>query len=239
MRKILIFLALLALTVAIVFLIQQVRTPRGLVRNVSDKNNVYILLGGTQSWDGVVTSAGMYGLKSELLTSFPNVNVKTYTWSSYSDAANEISGLPKDDVAIVIGYSGGGSRATWLANMAFHSKIDLMVLYDPSPKWQMKSIPVNVKHTVCYHNLRGAVLGLCGGVCKGVGIEAVDINENHLAVQFDESSINEPSRKYAVCHERPCGVCPKPATVYGRLRGHEPVTLTALAVAGGPTPSRS
>ena len=190
MRKILIFLALLVSTVAIVFLIMvwpQVRTPRGLVQNVSDKNHVYILLGGMRSWDAVVTSAGMYGLKSELLTSFPNINVKTYTWSSYSDAANEIDGLPKDDVAIVIGYSGGGSRATWLANMAFHPKIDLMVLYDPSPKWQMKSIPVNVKHSVCYHNLRGAVLGLGGGVCRGVGIETVDINENHLAVQLDES----------------------------------------------------
>jgi hypothetical protein len=186
MRKTLIFPALLALTVAIVFLIQQVRTPRGLVQNVSDKNHVYILLGGMRSWDGVVTSAGMYGLRSELLTSFPYINAKTYTWSSYSDAANEIGGLPKDDVAIVIGYSGGGSRATWLADMAFHPKIDLMVLYDPSPKWQMKSIPVNVKHTVCYHNLRGTVLGLGGGVCKGAGIEAVDINESHLAVQFDE-----------------------------------------------------
>ena len=62
-----------------------------------------------------------------------------------------------------------------------------MVLYDPSPKWQMKSIPVNVKHSVCYHNLRGALLGLGGGVCRGVGIETVDINENHLAVQLNES----------------------------------------------------
>ena len=187
MRKILIFLVLLVLTMAIVFLIPQVRTPRGLVQNVSDKNHVYILLGGMRSWDGVITSAGMYGLKSELLTSFPNINAKTYTWSSYSDAANEINGLPRDDVVIVIGYSGGGSRATWLANMAFHPKIDLMVLYDPSPKWQMKSIPVNVKHSVCYHNLRGALLGLGGGVCRGVGIETVDINENHLAVQLNES----------------------------------------------------
>lgn len=187
MRKILIFfLAVLLLTVAIIFLITQIRTRRGLVQNVSNKNHVYILLGGMRSWDAVITSAGMYGLKSELLTAFPNISVMTYPWSSYSKAANEIHSLPKDDVAIVIGYSGGGSRATWLANMAFYPKIDLMVLYDPSPKWQMKSIPVNVKHCVCYHNLRGFVLGLGGGVCRGVRIETVDINESHLAVQVDE-----------------------------------------------------
>jgi hypothetical protein len=46
---------------------------------------------------------------------------------------------------MVIGYSGGGSRATWLANLPAKPKIDLMVLYDPSPTWQMKAIYANVK----------------------------------------------------------------------------------------------
>ena len=47
MRKTLIFfLAVLLLTVAIIFLITQIRTRRGLVQNVSNKNHVYILLGG-------------------------------------------------------------------------------------------------------------------------------------------------------------------------------------------------
>jgi pimeloyl-ACP methyl ester carboxylesterase len=60
--------------------------------------------------------------------------------------------LPKDDLVIVIGYSGGGSRATWLANLPAKPKIDLMVLYDPSPTWQMKAIYANVKKALCYRN---------------------------------------------------------------------------------------
>jgi hypothetical protein len=36
------------------------------------------------------------------------------------------------------------------ASIAF--AIDLMVLYDPSPPWQMSEIGLNVLRAVCYHN---------------------------------------------------------------------------------------
>ena len=72
MRKILIFfLAVLLLTVAIIFLITQIRTRRGLVQNVSNKNHVYILLGGMRSWDAVITSAGMIWLEVGIVDSVP------------------------------------------------------------------------------------------------------------------------------------------------------------------------
>jgi len=97
--------------------------------------HVYLLLGGLQGKDGWVTSAGMFGLRSSL-TELPDVTVTTYDWPSYKKVAADIALLPKDDIVIVIGYSGGGAKATWLANLPSKPHIDLMVMYDPSPPWR-------------------------------------------------------------------------------------------------------
>ena len=79
------------------------------------KKHVYLLLGGINSTDGWVTSAGMFALRSSL-AALPDVEVTTYEWASFKKAADDIALLPKDDIVIVIGYSGGGAKATWLAN---------------------------------------------------------------------------------------------------------------------------
>ena len=79
------------------------------------KKHVYLLLGGVNSSDGWATSAGMFGLRSSL-AALPDVEVTTYEWASFKKAANDIASLPPDDIVIVIGYSGGGAKATWLAN---------------------------------------------------------------------------------------------------------------------------
>src|SRR5262249_37342497 len=101
--------------------------------------HVYLLLGGLQGQDGWVTGAGMYGLRSPL-AQLPDVTVTTYGWPSYKKVAADIAVLPKDDIVIVIGYSGGGAKATWLANMPSKPQIDLMIMYDPSPPWGMQVI---------------------------------------------------------------------------------------------------
>jgi hypothetical protein len=103
---------------------------------------------------------------------------------------------------VVIGYSGGGSRATWLANMPSKPQIDLMVHYDPSPRWQMKPIGTNVKKALCYHNTQPLMwvpgIGSLGGgelvpsaaardVLDTPAIETVDIAEQHFLVQVDQS----------------------------------------------------
>src|SRR5262245_55435069 len=108
------------------------------------KKHVFLMLGGLQGMDGWVTSAGMYGLRSSL-ASLPDVTVTTYDWLSYKKVADDIALLPKDDVVIVVGYSGGGARATWLANLPSKPQIDLMIVYDPSPPWGMQVIGPNVK----------------------------------------------------------------------------------------------
>jgi hypothetical protein len=151
------------------------------------KKHVFLLLGGLSGMNGWVTSvvsAGMLGLQSSL-AALPDVEVTTYNWSSFEKAGGDIALLPEDDIVIVIGYSGGGSRATWLANLPSKPKIDLMILYDPSPSWQMEVIGPNVKQAICYHNVTPSFLGLGGGVLVGnnTQIDTVNINENHMLVQ--------------------------------------------------------
>jgi hypothetical protein len=105
--------------------------------------------------------------------------------------------LPKDDIVIVIGYSGGGAKATWLANGYFggsypkdalpRPQIDLMILYDPSPTWSMMPIQDNVKRAICYRNVTPLFFGLGGGVLVGnnTQIDTIDIFEHHWLVQMD------------------------------------------------------
>jgi hypothetical protein len=107
--------------------------------------------------------------------------------------------LPKDDIVIVIGYSGGGAKATWVANGYFggsypkdalpRPRIDLMILYDPSPTWSMMTIQDNVKRAICYRNVTPLFFGLGGGVLVGnnTQIDTINIFEHHLLVQMDST----------------------------------------------------
>ena len=149
------------------------------------KVRIYLLLGGFFGADGYVTSAGMFGLRS-MLAALPNVTCLTYQWASFETAADDILKQPTDTTIIVIGYSGGGSRATWLANLPLRPKVDLMICYDPSPSWQMKSLAgTNVKRAITYHNTAPFFFGLGGGVLVGPQVQTIDIAENHMLVQAD------------------------------------------------------
>lgn len=162
------------------------------------KKHVYLLLGGIESWDGWATSAGMFGLRSSLAV-LPDVEVTTYEWASFKKVLDDIALLPKDDIVIVIGYSGGGAKATWVANGYFggsypkdalpRPRIDLMILYDPSPTWSMMPIQDNVKRAICYRNITPLFFGLGGGVLVGnnTQIDTIDIFEHHWLVQMDST----------------------------------------------------
>jgi hypothetical protein len=93
---------------------------------------VFLLLGGLVGTDGTVTSAGMFHL-ANMLRELPDTTVTTYNWNNWPDAYKAILANEGKAKIVVIGYSGGGSRATWLANMPSRPQIDLMVHYDPSP----------------------------------------------------------------------------------------------------------
>ncbi|HEY7245672.1 MAG TPA: hypothetical protein VH678_17510 [Xanthobacteraceae bacterium] len=147
---------------------------------------VYILLGGFAGADGYMDSSGLL-LLARRIAWIPSTWVETYNWADWVTAANRIWALPSEDTrVVVIGYSGGGSRATWLANSILHKRIDLIVTYDPSPSWQMQNLPPNVKKAITYQNQRRFFLGLGGGELTGPNVQRFQITEPHLAVQFDE-----------------------------------------------------
>jgi hypothetical protein len=163
---------------------------------------IYILLGGVadgffglpDGWDGVVDSAGMEALANSLKTVRGVKLVATYDWGDWDHCIDPIVANKGADKIAVIGYSGGGSRATYLADTLYYKKpmanIDLMVLYDPSPSWQMEPIGANVKSALCYHNTDPMMFGLGGGVLtdtdSSVPITTIDIAEQHLLVQADQ-----------------------------------------------------
>ena len=147
---------------------------------------VYILLGGFVGMDGYVDSQGMM-LLARRIANIPYTWVEAYPWENWISAANRLWARPRESGnVVVIGYSGGGSRATWLANSVLHKPIDLMVTYDPSPKWQMQNLPPNVKKAITYQNQVPFLFGLGGGELTGPNVKRFLIAKEHMAVQFDE-----------------------------------------------------
>ena len=159
------------------------------------KKHVFLLLGGLQGADGWVTSAGMFELRSSL-AALPDVEVTTYNWQDFKTAADDMALVPENDIVIIVGYSGGGHKATWLANgysgvpgrYGPRPRIDLMVVYDPSPTWAMMPIHNNVRRAICYRNVTPLFFGLGGAALTGdAEIETVDVSEQHLMVQVDQA----------------------------------------------------
>ena len=59
--------------------------------------------------------------------------------------------------------------------------------YDPSPRWQMEPLKGNVTKAVCYHNNWPLMFGLGGGQLTGPNVETVEVSEQHLLVQYDNT----------------------------------------------------
>lgn len=166
-------------------------------------SHVYMLLGGmTGTALDYPFTLGMFGLQGQLVTAgFP---VATYYWGQYAVAARDIAALKSaGGYAIVIGYSGGASRATWM-----DVPIDLLIGYDPSPAGQVKALSAKVGKAYCYYNAHPmmwwpGVGTIGGGSYVGPQVTTVDINsgrgEFHLAVQGDQSL---HAMTVSICRER-------------------------------------
>jgi hypothetical protein len=152
---------------------------------------IYLLLGGLfGGWDAYIPfiNNGMFDLRDKLNAA--GFAVTTYTWGDWQVAQNDISTFNANRLTdssgakiIVIGFSGGGSRASYIT-----SPVDLMVLYDPSPAWQMKNpCGANIKKVLCYHNNHPLMLGLGGGVLIGPQVSITQVSEQHLTIQYDQT----------------------------------------------------
>src|SRR5271166_70706 len=146
---------------------------------------IYVMLGGFVGPDGYADSLGMVALERRIQAQFPKTECQVWRWDLWQGLSDAIKALSHDDKVILIGYSGGGSRATWVANAIGGRHIDLMVLYDPSPAWQMYKIGANVARAVCYYNRAPWFFGLGGGMLTGSNVVIKQIAEEHALVQSD------------------------------------------------------
>ena len=149
----------------------------------------FILLGGVtgSAWEAYVpgVNTGMLGLRDQIVAL--GVPVTVYPWGSYAQCDADIFANVVGH-SVVIGYSGGGSRATYLK-----SHVDLLVGYDPSPSYQVSPLRTNVGTAICYYNTSPFFFGLGGGAYKLAAdnkttiLHTITVSEQHLAVQYDSS----------------------------------------------------
>lgn len=143
----------------------------------------YVLMGGMWGFDGSAFSRGMAALSARLNAIDQVVSTYHY-WSSWPAVEQQIRKLSTELRTAVIGYSGGGSRLTYMK-----TPIDMCIGYDPSPAHEVKTVH-NFTKAICYHNRQiswfmGIPLG--GGQYEGGNVTTYHIDEHHLKVQFDES----------------------------------------------------
>jgi hypothetical protein len=145
---------------------------------------------------------------AQRLSSFGEVS--THNWSAWEDVTPRVAALSPADKVVLIGFSGGGFAITEVAQALERSqghKIDLLIAYDPSPAWSMKSIGHNVAKAICYCNDLPLFFGMGGAKLKGSNVETVSIAVPHPVVQFDERlhrrTIAEVEKLAASNNEKP------------------------------------
>jgi len=155
---------------------------------------VHMLLGGMTGGEfDKPFNRGMY----ELVDLLAPQEVTVWTWGQWAEAANQIEHAYQDgDKLVLIGYSGGASRGTYLCNNLDPIKVDLLIGYDPSPAGQMRPLKTNVVKAVWYYNERPLMwwpgVGKLGGgyftsqVPEGPPVlEMITIAQQHLCVQHN------------------------------------------------------
>ena len=161
---------------------------------MAKKVRSFVLLGGVFGPDGAVLSAPMISL-SRKLHSIPGVTSSWHPWHQWEEVAAQIRAVPADEAISVTGYSGGGTRAIWVAHDIRPMFIELMILFDPSPKWQMMPVPNNVKECICYWNKHPFMWPFGGGKATGDNVRVEPISMQHAYVQasprLHEAAINE------------------------------------------------
>jgi hypothetical protein len=159
---------------------------------------IYVIRGGlTGTWiDGSWLSHGMDELAKELKRFFGGkVTVQVWDFGSYQQIAKGIRQLPEGSRVALIGYSGGGSRSTWIANYVYPRVVDLIVAYDPSPISAMLPLRKNVRRAICYWNRHPMMLDLGGGWISGS--HEVDVENHEIKPSVQHMMVDDQSSLHA------------------------------------------
>ncbi len=141
---------------------------------------VYVIYGQ----GGAVTSGGMRQLASRLAR-IRGLTVSTHSWKYPGRIIADINRLPKGEPVILIGYSLGAHTTTYVAHYLPRREIALAVCYDPSV-YSAVQFPAgpNIRRLILYHNNGRSRLGHAR--IPGRQVETIEINEGHLAVDYDQ-----------------------------------------------------
>jgi hypothetical protein len=169
--------------------------------------HVSVIKGGLWGWDGNLDSRGMIDLYYSI-KQIPGVDAFLWEWDQYDNVFDKLRGLSPETKRVLVGYSGGGSRITWIANLRPRQRIDLVIGYDPSPTWQMEPLTTNVQKAICYYNPLPCPMfgGLGGGKFAGLpkeDIEIIPICEWHLSVQSEPNLHRHTLRAIAKLRQVP------------------------------------
>ena len=151
--------------------------------------HVSVIRGGAISGDGT-GSVGMNLVANSIQLNMPGVQVATWDWGQVEEVHYALSQLSRSTKRILVGFSGGGSRITWIARLRPLQTIDLAIGYDPSPIADMRTLRgTKVKKAICYHNNCPNCFWYGGGQFTGIApnIHTKQICEQHLAVQCDRT----------------------------------------------------
>jgi hypothetical protein len=149
--------------------------------------HVYMLLGGMFGPDGIalapIENSGMIVMQAQLRAMGCDVHVET--WDNWARFIPMIGAGARN---ILIGYSGGGTRAIYLVDHPhFRQTIDLMILIDPSPKSQMRTVGENVKRVLLIYNSFPGRYGVYGGGDLVINnhtppVHRIEVHAPHLMV---------------------------------------------------------
>lgn len=100
---------------------------------------------------GDYTSQGCVQMANTMST-WPGYKVNLRSWSDWGRAAKAISETPKDVPVMVVGYSNGGSMATYVPYTCGRV-IQKLIGLDPTVWIPPKVLPTNVMQAICLKNV--------------------------------------------------------------------------------------
>lgn len=99
---------------------------------------------------GDVTSPGVITMANRINT-WPGLKAIVSNWSDWQAAAARLSALAPTDKACIVGYSNGGSLATYVTAQGM--RIDLLFGLDATIWIPPKAIPASVAKAICFWNV--------------------------------------------------------------------------------------
>lgn len=99
---------------------------------------------------GDLTSPGIIAMANHV-SSWPGYTTNVRNWSEWERSVDRFKSLPIATRRAIVGYSNGGSMATYVANSG--TTIDFLIGMDATVWIPPKEIQINVRNAICFWNI--------------------------------------------------------------------------------------